>query len=113
MMDPSWRECPVCLAPVTGWLVLLDEKKKSRNVIYTMHEGKSKIGTGLDCEVRILLNSISRHHAMISYSSGHYTLTDLGSSGGTYINNRQVSNHNIIDGDILRLGAVELKFKCI
>lgn len=113
MMDPSWRRCPICMAPVTGWLVLLDEKKKSKNVIYSIHEGKSKIGSGVDCEVRVLLDSVSRHHAMMSFNSGHYTITDLGSSGGTFVNNRHVSNRQIIDGDIVKLGSVEFKFKCL
>ncbi|MCL1864449.1 MAG: FHA domain-containing protein [Spirochaetes bacterium] len=113
MMDPSWKKCPICLSPVIGWLVLLDEKKNSRNIILTIHEGKNKVGTGVDCEVRTLFNSISRHHAMISFEHGHYTITDLGSLGGTFVNNRQISNHHIIDGDIIKLANVEFKFKCI
>jgi len=112
-MDPSWKECPVCLAPVRGWLVHIDKEKKSGNLIYTIHEGKNKIGTGVDCEVRILMNSISRHHAMLGFNSGHHSITDLGSSGGAFVNNRQISSRQIIDGDIIKLGNEEFKFKCL
>lgn len=111
LMDPSWKKCPICIAPVGGWLVLIDGKNKSKSHIFTIHVGKNKIGEGADCELRILLDSISRHHAMLTCYPGNHSITDLSSSGGTFVNNRQVSNQNIIDGDIIRLGDVEFKFK--
>ena len=111
LMDPSWRICPVCLAPVCGWLVALNGKMK--NKVYTLHEGKSKIGTGTDCEVRILIKSISRHHALLVAKDSKYIISDLNSVTGTYVNNVQVASKEIIDSDIIKLGDIEFKFKCL
>ncbi len=111
MMDPSWKVCPVCIAPICAWLVVLNGGQKS--TVYTLHEGKSKIGTGADCEVRILLDSISRQHALLIANQGRYSIADLNSVTGAYVNNFQISNREIIDGDIVKLGDVEFKFKCL
>lgn len=111
IMDPSWKRCPVCLAPVYAWLVFLDESTNIPKNIYMIHEGKNKIGTGLDAEVRIVQETISRHHAMLTCYNGDYTITDLSSSSGTFVNNKQISNKKVTDGDIIRLGSVNFKFK--
>ena len=111
LMDPSWRICPVCLAPVCGWIVVLNGKNK--NSVYTLREGKSKIGTGTDCEVRVLIKSISRHHALLVAKDGKYVISDLNSVTGTFVNNVQVASKEIIDSDIIKLGDVEFKFKCL
>ena len=113
LMDPSWRVCPVCLAPICGWLVIIDGHGKNRNKVYALHEGKSKIGTGADCEIRILMKSISRHHAMLIAKDGKYHIADLNSVTGTYVNNNQISSREIIDSDILKFGDIEFKFKCL
>ena len=113
LMEPSWNACPVCMAPICGWLVGLSGSHSVTNKVYTLHQGKIKIGTAYDCEVRILEDSISREQAMIVQSDKHYTLTDLGSVGGTFVNNKQISHKDIIDGDIIRFGEIEFLFKCI
>ena len=112
LMDPSWNVCPTCIAPVKGWLVVLNGKTK--NTVYTFHEGKNKIGTGMDCEIRIRHSGLSRHHAMLKATeNGKYYVTDLNSVNGSFVNNFQVSNREIIDGDIVKFGDLELKFKCL
>jgi hypothetical protein len=111
VIDPSWKICPICISPVCGWLVVMNGDLK--NKVYILHQGKSKIGTGVDCEVRVLYDSVSREHAMIMGKGKHYMITDLNSVGGTFINNNQVSHKDIIDGDIIKLGEIELIFKCI
>ena len=111
LMDPSWKVCPVCLAPVCGWMVIMNGKHQ--NKVFTLHEGKRKIGTGADCEVRILIKSISRHHAMIIAKDGKYIVSDLNSVTGTYVNNIQISSKEIIDSDIIKLGEIEFNFKCL
>lgn len=111
LMDPSWKICPICLAPICAWMVVLNGPYKNR--VYTIHEGKSKIGIGVDCELRILFESISRHHALLVARDGKYQISDLNSVTGTYVNNFQISSREIIDGDIIKLGDVEFKFKCL
>ncbi|MBN2546943.1 MAG: FHA domain-containing protein [Spirochaetes bacterium] len=109
--DPSWDVCPICISPICAWLVVLNTDFK--NNVFTIHEGKNKIGTGVDCEIRILMESISRHHALFISKNSKYYLSDLNSLTGTYINNRQITSEEIIDNDIVKFGDVEFKFKCL
>ena len=111
LMDPSWKFCPVCLAPICGWLVVMSSEQKNR--VYTLHEGRSKIGSGPDCEIVILLEGISRQHAMLVVQDGQFTISDLSSVNGTFVNNIPISRKEVIDGDIIKLGDVEFKIKCL
>lgn len=110
LMDPSWRVCPVCITPVVGWLVY-SENNRTKNV-YPVREGKNLIGQGADCEVRIRLESIKRHHAVLNASADGILVHNAG-SGGRILVNRNESVSDIIDGDLITLGDVEFKFKCI
>ncbi|GAA6619780.1 FHA domain-containing protein [Scytonema sp. NUACC26] len=56
---------------------------------------------------------ISRYHAQLIWKSDRYCIIDLGSSYGTWVNDRKLQ-HNVptplANGDILRMGAIELRF---
>jgi hypothetical protein len=59
---------------------------------------------------------VSRVHAVISQTGHTLTLTDLGSTNGTFINDQRLVAHQpriLRDGDYLRLGslAVQVNFK--
>jgi len=110
LKDPSWRVCPVCITPVTGWLVFLENNRTKD--IYPVREGKNFIGRGADCEVRILKDSIKRHHAVLTISPEGVLIHNSG-SGGRILVNRSESVQNMIDGDLVILGDVEFKFKCV
>jgi phosphoserine phosphatase RsbU/P len=47
----------------------------------------------------------SRDHAEISRQGGRFLLRDLGSRFGTFVNDRQVTEHELQHGDRLRFGA--------
>ncbi len=40
-------------------------------------------------------------------------LRDLKSTNGTYVNDKRVEQHELVDSDFLRLGQVVLKFKSL
>jgi len=49
---------------------------------------------------------VSRTHAQIRNVRGRYTLFDLNSTGGTYINGSRVSQHALIPGDVISFAGV-------
>ena len=54
---------------------------------------------------------VSRKHAEIRLRLGRYTLYDLQSTNGTYVNGRRVAEKVLDDGDKISLGGVELIFR--
>ncbi len=109
-MDPSWDVCPVCITPVVGWLIY-SENSRTRNV-YPLREGKNLLGQGTDCDVRIRRDSVKRHHAVLTARPDGVMIHDAG-AGGRILVNRTEAAREIIDGDLITLGSVEFKFKCI
>jgi pSer/pThr/pTyr-binding forkhead associated (FHA) protein len=64
------------------------------------------IGRGADCDLRLRISSVSRHHCMIRLDPEEASVVDLGSSNGTFLNaNRVRSQTAIHTGDVLQVGA--------
>jgi len=53
---------------------------------------------------------VSRKHAEIRLRLGRYTLYDLQSTNGTYVNGRRVAEKVLDDGDQISVGGLELLF---
>jgi diguanylate cyclase (GGDEF)-like protein len=71
------------------------------------------IGRGSDCEVRLDDNLASRQHAQLqSAANGRlYSLHDLGSTNGTFVNGQLVEDpYALQDGDKIRVGRHVFKF---
>ena len=111
-MDPSWKFCPVCIAPLAGWLVALKDDG-SPEKSYTLHEGKSFIGSAGDCEIRILNSGLARQHAYLSIFDNECSLVDLGNGTPIKVNNTDSVKTLLIDGDILQLGNKQFKIKLL
>jgi pSer/pThr/pTyr-binding forkhead associated (FHA) protein len=63
------------------------------------------IGRGADCDLRLRVSSISRHHCLIRLVNEEATIVDLGSSNGTYLNGERVrSQAPLHNGDELQMG---------
>ena len=103
ILDRSWKYCPVCLAPLRGWLVAMEDNRFVK--FYTIHEGKSFIGSGVDCEIRIQDAALSRQHAYLILVDDMCTIVDLGNGEPLQVNKRTVSKVSLLDGDIILLGS--------
>ena len=64
------------------------------------------IGRKDDCDIRIPLGEVSRHHAQISVNDGVVAVKDLGSANGTYLNNRRITEEKLSPGDHVIIGPV-------
>ncbi len=56
---------------------------------------------------------ISRRHLSIMPSAGGVTVTDLGSTNGTFINDQRISTSALKLGDILRIGATTFRVESL
>ena len=52
---------------------------------------------------------VSRLHCRLEAGTDHLDVVDLGSTNGTYVNDKKVSRAQLSSGDRLRIGRVELQ----
>ena len=68
------------------------------------------LGRGSDCDVQIDRDSVSRRHARVFQLSGEWYVEDLGSTNGSYINDRPIQRSPLSDADFLKIGSAIFKF---
>ncbi|MEI6421611.1 MAG: FHA domain-containing protein, partial [Lentisphaerota bacterium] len=91
--------------------LILSGKAKSQR--FSLDKGTSwSIGRGDDCNIFLNDSGISRFHCMITRdSNSSFSVVDIASTSGTFVNNIRISNKTAItDGDELRLGELKLIF---
>jgi pSer/pThr/pTyr-binding forkhead associated (FHA) protein len=64
------------------------------------------IGRGEGCELRVPLLSVSRRHCQITVENDQVIAKDLGSSNGTFVNNKRITEEALRPGDRLVVGPV-------
>ncbi len=107
MLDPSGAGGSVQLL---GWLVPI--KGAQRGELYTLAP-HSVIGTDPTCQVVLLDQYMSSQHAEIKAQGGTWILYDLGSTNGVSVNDKRVSQHELVDNDFIKFGNTLVKFKCL
>jgi len=73
--------------------------------IYPIERDAITIGRSFDNAIVVKDCTASKRHARIALDDGRYTLRDLGSRNGTYVNGDRVSEQVLREGDEIRVGA--------
>jgi hypothetical protein len=92
---------------VLGWLAFLDGPRRVVPL-----EASTLIGADPGCKIALREDHVSARHAEVVRTEHGFQVRDLGSTNGTFINNVQVKEAWLVDGDMLRVGRRELVFKC-
>ncbi len=69
------------------------------------------IGRSEDNQIRILRAGVSRRHAVIVAEQTAFIIRDLRSQNGTFVNDAQIQECTLVDGDKIRLGEAQLVFR--
>ncbi|MHC4236420.1 MAG: FHA domain-containing protein [Planctomycetota bacterium] len=85
-------------------LVMFRESGERRE--FRISPGTTMIGRKDDCDIRIPVAEVSRHHAELLTRTDGVELRDLGSANGSYVNNKRVTNQKLSAGDHLVVGPV-------
>ena len=75
---------------------------------YLLDASETKIGRDVNNEICLDDITVSRSHAIISKSSDGYSVKDLGSLNGTYLNAVSVRDSKISNGDEIQVGKYHL-----
>ncbi len=66
------------------------------------------IGRHSDNDLVLADDYVSRHHAQIRAINSRYVVFDVGSTGGIFINGKQITQATLHPGDVLRMGTINL-----
>lgn len=71
------------------------------------------IGRAEQCDVRPLSEEVSRRHCQVTVGPAEVWVEDLGSRNGTHVNGQRITERTkVVDGDMIRVGSLELKVSC-
>lgn len=76
------------------------------------------IGRGTDCNLQVSERTVSRHHARIRAAvrdtGVQYTLYDLATANGTFVNGGRIaSTHVLANHDVILIGYTRMVFRCL
>ncbi len=72
----------------------------------------SRIGRDLRVDIRPHDPEISRHHTALTFDGRTFTVEDLGSTNGSFLNEERIISKQVIsNGDILRCGSSSMRFE--
>jgi pSer/pThr/pTyr-binding forkhead associated (FHA) protein len=91
--------------------------KKEKNVyilinaqIFPLKKSVTTIGRKLDNDLVLQNIEVSRNHAEIRLEDGKYTIHDLNSTSGTYLNNKKIDESTLYSGDLILVADVPMMF---
>jgi pSer/pThr/pTyr-binding forkhead associated (FHA) protein len=73
-------------------------------------EGRTLIGRSPECDVFLDDVTVSRRHAELLRESETFSIRDLGSLNGTYVNRKRIESAVLEDDDEVQIGKYRLTF---
>lgn len=107
------RTLPVNAAvEITGvsWIEVVRGADKGVRLMVT--EKPLVIGRSSDADLRVVHQTVSRHHCAIWREGSRVRIRDLGSTNRTRVNDALVEEAELSDGDNVMLGETVLRFVC-
>jgi hypothetical protein len=93
-----------------GWIVPLQGAQ--RGELFQLSP-VTIIGTDPGCTIVLTDKFMSGRHAEIKAENGLWILKDAGSTNGTYVNNKRIDRHELVDNDFIKFGSAMIKFKSL
>jgi len=81
-------------------------KKNGSRKDFRLPSNVTVIGRRQDCDLCIPLMVVSRKHCEINKTREALTVRDLGSSNGTYLNGKRITEAEVRPGDYLQIGPL-------
>ena len=71
----------------------------------TLEQGKTVIGRSPKADIPLKDAGVSREHSEIKVEGEKATIKDLGSTNGTFVNNKRIVKHVLEDGDKIQISS--------
>jgi hypothetical protein len=93
-----------------GWIVPMQGPQ--RGELFTLSPATT-IGKDPACNIVLSDSFMSSRHAEIKAEAGIWVLKDLGSTNGTFVNDKRVDKQELVDNDMIMFGKCLVKFKSL
>lgn len=80
-------------------------------IAYPLECDEILIGRHASADIRIPDLSVSRYHAVMTLANGVWTISDIGSKSGIYVNGNLVKQARLHENDIIKLGNRRLTLR--
>ncbi len=91
--------------------MLLAQLDDGSAVEYPLELQVTSIGRAPDNKIRLQKDAVSRKHAQVVLSPKGYSIVDLKSENGTFVNGKRVTEHLLADGDAVQIGTQKLIYR--
>ena len=81
--------------------------------VYVVEKVRNTIGRDERSDIRVPDKALSRIHAIISYASDEFRISDAQSVNGTLLNGSKVSDYALRNGDTVQVGETILGFRVV
>lgn len=88
-----------------------DMELAEQDVTYELGCDEVLIGRHASADVRLPDLSVSRYHAMLTVSEGKWSIRDMGSKSGLFVNGSMVKEAVLRENDVITLGNRRLIFR--
>jgi pSer/pThr/pTyr-binding forkhead associated (FHA) protein len=91
-----------------AYLLILSPQEKKR--LIELGEKDIVIGRSTECDIRFLVENVSRRHARVFFHNEEFMIEDLDSTNGLFVNGVKVVRCALRNNDQIALGGVRLLF---
>ena len=77
---------------------------------FVLEGDETTIGRSPECDIFLDDVTVSRRHALITEEGGRFTIEDLGSLNGTFLNRHRIEQAPLTDDDEVQIGKYRLVF---
>jgi hypothetical protein len=77
---------------------------------FALDRQQTTIGRSPDCDIFLDDVTVSRRHAVVAPGEPHFTIEDLGSLNGTFLNRSRIERGELENGDEVQIGKYRLIF---
>jgi two-component system, cell cycle response regulator len=95
-------EAPKLVSRDRGVLVRVDGPANGQ--VFSLEAPELTIGRGAAAGFHLADEGVSRRHALLIHTRGHYFIQDLDSSNGTFLEGRRVKRAPLMEGDLVQFG---------
>ena len=78
--------------------------------VFELHGERTSVGRSPDCDIFLDDVTVSRSHAVIAQEGGRFTIEDLGSLNGTFLNRHRIERAPLTDDDEVQIGKYRFVF---